>query len=212
MAFNTIDLNNGFESIAVEGFKFKKEVMGYSWERENSDKMDRIVIGYGGYSDSFKIYTPIVGIFFKKVEEVLKPAYELSKVKGLYNHTTIHKSLINIEGIDYKIFDNEINSNKMFERVATEIEKLILKGALPFFEKYQSLKAVFEETEKMDIEKMSNFIGQPLPFRRMIIKKLCNDPSYENYYKLILDFYKAEGAENEVKLTEHLYNLLQDKL
>jgi hypothetical protein len=71
---------------------------------------------------------------------------------------------------------------------------------------------VFEESEKMSIEQMSNFIGQPLPFRRMIIKKLCNDVGYEEYCKLILDFYRAEGAKAEVKLVEQLQRVLDHNM
>ncbi|WP_205728977.1 hypothetical protein [Flagellimonas onchidii] len=33
---------------------------------------------------------------------------------------------------------------------------------------------------------MVNFIEHPLPFRRMIIKKLVNDPNYEAYSQQIV--------------------------
>lgn len=205
MAFNTNDLDKSFESFSVEGFRFRKEVMGYSWSIENSDRIEKIIIGYGGYPDSFRIYTPVVETSFHEVEFLLERVYKQSKVQGLYNHTTIHQSLINIVGVNYQLFETEINNDDTFNLVASEIKKMIQNGAIPFFKKYQTLNAVFEYTEKMPIEQMSNFIGQPLPFRRLIIKKLCNDSTYEEYYKLIIDFYRAEGAKEEVKLAEQLH-------
>ena len=52
MAFNTYDLDSGFESLEVENFFFKKEIMGYSWTRIRDNKIERIIIGYKGYNDS----------------------------------------------------------------------------------------------------------------------------------------------------------------
>jgi hypothetical protein len=206
MIYNKLDFDKHISTLGIEEFEIRNAVQAYLFVRRKSDRTETMTISYKDYSPhGFYIAGLSVDIFFNSVEQVLKRAYERSKVKGLYNHTTIHQSLINIVGVNYQLFETEINNDDTFNLVAPEIKKMIENGVIPFFEKYQTLNAVFEDTEKMPIEQMSNFIGQPLPFRRLIIKKLCNDSTYEKYYKLIIDFYRAEDAKEEVKLAEQLH-------
>ncbi|QPH39438.1 hypothetical protein [Pedobacter endophyticus] len=34
MAFNKKELDQSFKQISIDGFTFKKEIMGYSWSKE----------------------------------------------------------------------------------------------------------------------------------------------------------------------------------
>ena len=208
MVYTRASFNGHVKSIVPDGFsQVGSESM---FERIFADRKEVI---YYSHSDYFPhgVYVQgvIVKTYFFKVEELLDKMFIASSVKNSYGDTgTISKSLINIEGINYKAFDIEIKDDDTFSSVASEIKKLIQKGAMPFFERYQTLQVVFEETENMPIEQMSNFIGQPLPFRRMMIKKLCNDPGYEGYYKLVTEFYGAEKSKEELSLASHLHQLL----
>jgi hypothetical protein len=212
MVYNKSDFNKKINTLKPIGFESYTNFGSTRFVKKEDKRVLTIAIGYNEYfPHSADVKGISVDISFNEVEEVLRPVFKQSKVKGLYNDTTIHQSLIDVEGVNYKLFETEINNDDTFNMVAPEIKKMMVNGAIPFFERYQTVRAVFEDTEKMPIEQMSNFIGQPLPFRRLIIKKLCNDVGYEEYYKLIVNFYRAEGANGEVKLAEQLHRLLQGK-
>ncbi len=57
---------------------------------------------------------------------------------------------------------------------------------MQFFADFSELQEVFNHSESLSIADMVNFIEHPLPFRRMIIKKLVNDPNYEAYSQQIV--------------------------
>jgi hypothetical protein len=111
-------------------------------------------------------------------------------IQQRYGNCTIHTALHNIKGIDYSKFNIEIQDEASFQIVAEEIKKIVKYGAMPFFEKYQTLEKVWEDMENMEGREMANFIAQPLPIRRMIIKKLCKDKDYEQYAMSIINYCK----------------------
>jgi hypothetical protein len=213
MVYNKSDFEKKINTLKPIGFESYTNFGSTRFVRREDRRVLTIAIGYNEYfPHSIDVKGISVDISFNEVEAVLGSTYKQSKVKGLYNDTTVHQSLINIEGVNYKLFHTEINNDDTFNLVAREIKKLIERGAIPFFGRYITLSSVFEETEKMSIEQMSNFIGQPLPFRRMIIKKLCNDIGYQEYYNLVWGFYRAECAEEEVELAERLHRILQENV
>jgi hypothetical protein len=208
MAFNTGDLDKGFEIIKIDEFSFNKEIMGYSWTRTKANRIERVMIGYGGYPDSFKIYTPVVNIYFSEVENVFekfKKEHCLNKFTG---NSTIQKSFYKLPNVDSTKLKTEIKDLNTFNEVAIELKKIIEDGALPFFEKFNNVNAVFEESEKMAREELRNFIVQPLPQRRMVIKKLCNDPNYQDYTTRLIDYYKSE-KDDDLKEIEDLDDFLK---
>ena len=209
MAFNKKELDNSFKSIMIDGFKFKKEIMGFSWTKEYSNRIEKIIIGYRGYPDSYVAYTPTASVYFEEVERFLLESFNKTGIVSRWGDTgTITKAFVNLQDVDYSVFNTEINNEARFMKVATEIEKIINAGALPFFEKYNTLEKIWEESEKMALEEMANFIGQPLPQRRMIIKKLCKDPQFEEYAKMVVDFYEKE-KDQDVPIVKQLYHDLK---
>ena len=195
MIYSKDELDDSFKNLNFEGYNFKKEIMGYSWTKDFPDRIERISIGYRGYPNSYYVYTPFVEIYFKIVEDIIEKFMIDFFPDKDYGNGTIHKSFVKLPNIDYSKFELEIKDQDSFDEVANEIKKIFEKGIVPFFEKYSTLKTVFEETEIMPIEELRNFIVQPLPKRRMVIKKVCNDENYQDYVDRIINYYKSENDE-----------------
>jgi hypothetical protein len=193
MVYNKEYFSSQVDTIIPSGFK---RIIKYEnvFIRELNDRTERIdYTGRNYFPHGVYFQGVIISISFNSVEYVLKQVLDKYQIKQRYGDSTIHAVLHNVEGIDYSKFDTEINDDASFQIVAREIVNIVEKGALPFFEKYNTLEKVFDETEKMPISEMANFIGQPLPQRRMIIKKLCMDPNYGEYVKQVTDYYRSEN-------------------
>jgi hypothetical protein len=209
MVYTTEAFKGHLKSITPTGFSQVANKSTY--ERIFSDRREVISFSHNDYfPHSVYIKGVVVKTYFFAVETRMIEMFASSAVDNVFGDTgTISHVLLDVPGVNYNAFDIEIFDDVTFGQVAIELTKLVYNGAIPFFEKHKTLAAVFDETEKMPITQMSNFIGQPLPFRRLIIKKLCHDVQYEEYYRMILDFYNAEGEKEQVKLAQQLYGLLQ---
>ncbi len=210
MAFNNSDLDKSFRSIEIDGFELKNEIMGYSWTQVFQDRSYKMNIGYSGYPNSYRIYTPSAYIYFDKIEKVLLESFNKTKIISRWGETgTVRKVFVNLPAIDYTLFDTDIDNEFTFNKVANEIRKIINSDVLTFFEQYNTLEKVWVDLEQMKLEEMVNFIGQPLPFRRMIIKKLCNDKNFENYATQIIDNYERKKLP-ELAVLKELYQTLKE--
>lgn len=190
--------------IEIDDFKIKSGIQAYQFIRKEDVLTKVITISYRDYTPhGFYIDGVTVKIFFNNVETILENTYKSIKMKNRHGITgTIHQSLINLSGIDYTVFKTQIDDKKSFQVVAKQIKNIIKEGALPFFKQFNSLHKIFEYTESQSIEDMSNFIGQPLPQRRMIIKKLCGDEDYKDYVKKLCDYYKEKNNSDLLIIQE----------
>lgn len=209
MSFLIKDLELALKSISLDEFKLKKVIGGYQWVQELPNRTNIIGVGHSGYPNLYRTSKPHSEIFFNNVETLLDKAYRESSVKRRHGkHPTIRGDERNIAGIDYKVFDIPIKDKFDYPQVLNEVKKIIEQYALPFFEQYNTLEKVWEATEKKEMNELINFIGQPLPHRRMIIKKLCNDPNYEDYAQMVLDYLKKEN-DPEFPVVQYIYDNLQ---
>ncbi|HEY9007323.1 MAG TPA: hypothetical protein VIM75_14380 [Ohtaekwangia sp.] len=213
MIYSSEDFKRDIHQIGLKDFELKGVVQGWLFVRDQHDRSEIITLSYRDYaSHSFYIDGVSVEIYFNEVESIFESAAKKIKPKGVYHNTTVQKSLVGAEGINYKALETEINSSSAFSTVRGEIELLIKNFALPFFEKYKTVQNVFEESEKMAIGQMASFIGQPLPFRRMIIKKLCHDLNYETYCKKFEEHLINTSSKDDLIFMKFLRELLETGL
>lgn len=210
MAYSKENFRKHIETLQIEGFKLKSAVQAFLMIRQKNDRKETITISYRDYAPhGFYIDGVSSDIYFEEVENILALTNEKLNIKGRYGKTgTIQKVFTKVPNVNYSFFESEINSDFTFNQVAVEVEKIIMFGAFPFFDQFSTLQDVFEESEKMALEEMVNFIGQPLPQRRMIIKKLCKDPRFEEYAKMVIDFYEKEKDIDE-PIVRQLYHDLK---
>jgi hypothetical protein len=203
MAFNKKELDQSFKSFSIDGFIFKKEIMGYSWTKEYSNRKEKIIIGYRGYPDSYVIYTPTVDIYFPEVENIINPLLDKFNIQNRYGNTTIQKSLIKIVGVDYSKLETEINNQSTFDMVTDEINKIISLGAMPFFEKYTSLKTVNEDLSEMSEDELSNFISGIIGVKLPLIKKLTYSSDFNTELLERNAFYIGEALKYPQYFKDH---------
>jgi hypothetical protein len=174
--------------ITDNGFKYKKEIKGFSWTRRYQDRREEIVIGYGTfYPNMFQIYSPSVYIYFDIVENIIKESVRECNIEKTWGDGgTIHTTLNGVLDIDYNVFKTKISDENNFKLVSDEIINLVGKGAVPFFEKYNSLKKVHDYAITLQEDDYPNFFGDNGSFKLMIIKKLLNKTDYETYSEKII--------------------------
>ena len=186
MAFNNTDLDNSFKSIEIDGFIINKEIMGYSWTQWYEDRSNRIIIGYGGYPDAYRIYTPTADIYFDEVENYLSPFYKKHNIQET-SQSTIRKVFQDLKDVNCTILETKIKDDESFNTVKREIQKIINEGALPFIKKYSSLKSVSELLAFKSAEEIVTYIqGAKLLPKTVLILKLSGHPQFK---EKLIEFY-----------------------
>lgn len=181
MAFNKKELDESFKQIYIDGFTFKKEIMGYSWSKEYSNRKEIIIIGYRGYPDSYVVYTPTVDIYFPEVENILEQ-YDL----GEENKSAFGKAFQDLQNIDYEKLATEINSNETFSVVKNLVEDIIEKGVKPFLFRFTTLNEIANFlADKKPVEIVPYIQGSILYPKTVLIMKLAN---HADFKKRLIEF------------------------
>jgi hypothetical protein len=211
MIFTKEDLKKSVEQIMPKGYTIKQYFGAIQFLKRESQRDLRMGISYNEYPGSY--YPKGMGAYirFNDVEDILNKVLDKYKIQQRYGNETIRSVLFNLEGVDYSKFEAEIHDDESFQIVAEEIKKIVKYGAMPFFERYQTLEEVLVDMEKMEGREMANFITQPLPIRRMIIKKLCKDKDYEQYAMSIINYCKNKDITKSptALLVEKVYRELE---
>ena len=201
MVYNKSDFKKHIETIEINGFKIRSAVQAYLLEQKKNNRIETITISYCSYAPhGFYVDGISASIYFNEVEEIIAKFLEKHQVKSHYGNATIQKSFVGLKDVDYSKFELEINNEESFNAVAEEIKKIINFAVIPFFEKLKTVRDVWLATEEMPIKEMARFIVQPLPQRRMVIKYLCDDPTYNNYVEWLIEYLKSENDNNWIEI------------
>lgn len=107
----------------------------------------------------------------------------------------------------------ELISDDDVNKVALVVTNMIEGYYGPMFERFSNLKTIDEEIiQKVSHDELINYISQPMPFKKMIIMKICNNPDYENYRDWFQDVLKKSTNEEEEKKYYKLFIDLRDYL
>lgn len=196
------------ENNVPQTFNFKKDGNSITLFYNTSNKIDEIVFGWIKTSYGYYLRKPVLRIKVKDVENIISVFNKHNSLKTFYSDSTIHGISKYEYEFDYSFCEKEILVNEDFFDVSKGINKFYEIVAMPFFERFNTIQQIFEETEKMPIDEMAKFITQPLPQRRMVIKWLCKDIKYQDYVDMVIDYYKSEN-DNTWKEIELLDNYLK---
>jgi hypothetical protein len=193
MIYSKRDFEIQMKTLPFDGFEFRKEVQGFIWKQKvDDDRVNQIILGYKSYPGCFYLQTPSIAVIFLEIENQVNALYDKYEIKSRYGDQTIHANLGNMKEINYEIFNTEINSRETFNIVASEIEKIVSNGALPFFEKYKDVKTVSEEISKMSEDEISNFVSGIVGIKVPLIKKLGQSSDYLSELQQRKKFYSEE--------------------
>jgi len=201
MAYNKKELDNSFISIKINGFNFKKEIMGYSWTKQYSNRIERIIIGYRGYPDSYVAYTPTISIYFPEVEDILT-RYGLSEEYK----STFGKVFQDLNEVDYEKLNTGINSEETFNLVKNVVEDILEKRVMPFFTQFALLEEIANFLSDKKVEEIVPYIqGSILLPKTVLIMKLANHPHFK---KRLVEF---RNVLLEYANTNNKYQILLNK-
>jgi hypothetical protein len=203
-----------FDKFVINDFTYKKERKGFTWTKKEPNKTSRIILPYlDSYPNCIKLQPITVEIYFDEIENIfnnlLKDNIELNQFgkRGSINKIFSNNKYF-IENIRAKKIENEND----FKLIGINLNIFINEYVLPFINKYNNIIDIFLESEKMEMTDLIDFIEQPLPLRRMIIKKLSNDPNYEAYAKTMIDYFEKDKSFNidYSPIMESLYEKLRN--
>lgn len=193
MVYNQIDFKKHIETIQIDGFKLKSAVQAYIFVRNQSDRTEAITLSYRSYAPhGFYIDGVSADIYFNEVEETINPLLDKYNIENRYGNTTIQKSLIGIDGVDYSKLELEINDESTFDTVIQEVKKIISLGALPFFDQYNKLNDVAQSIKSMSEDELSNFISGIVGIKTPLIKKLTQSDNFITELQNRNEFYINE--------------------
>jgi len=167
-----------------------------------------IAIGLIAYPDVIKIQEGCsVMKKFDEVESVLLPVLSKHDINIGFWKSTIFK--------DFNIGQHEFNKHDLraVEAIFNEIKSLSYIQGTQFLNLFKKLDQVYEASERMEVKEMVNFISQPLPLRRMVIKKLCEDNGFDDFCNKYIESAKQKARSSQFKgydlAAQELYNTLR---
>jgi len=209
MAFNKKELDQSFKMISINGFTFKKEIMGYSWTKEYPNREEKMIIGYRGYPDAYVAYTPTVSIYFPEVENVLEQ-HDLREE----HKSTFGKAFQDLQGVDYKKLSTEINSDESFAIVKNIIEDVLEKGVKPFMSRFTTLEEIADFLADKKFEEIVPYIqGAILLPKTVLIMKLAKHPDFKKRlveFRNVLLEYASTNNKYQILLNKYDLLFLED--
>jgi hypothetical protein len=185
--------NNYLSKLVDESFVFIPD--WGKWEKQKENRIERLNISYREYSGNYYVEGMSSSIIFSDVEDILNEILNKYNIQQRYGDKTIRHSLHNIEGIDYSKFEAKIHDESSFQVVAEEIKKIVEYGAMPFFEKYQTLEKIHNHAKQLSLDEYSQFFSGYGSFKMMIIKRLLKINDYEDYSKKIVQDWIRTARE-----------------
>lgn len=196
------------------GFAVDDSSKGLGFIRPTEQGKEFISFAILNYGHKHHVRVPIGSKRFNKVEDIL---FEVLHLPDEDKDTSTIYPLGEYDGkmddvlpgpLDY--VQNEDDVRKVIDIMKTYIKEYIL----PFFTKYPTLKEVDAKVRQIPIVELHKFIGQEVIGRRMIIMKLVDNPNYEEYVEMILDYFLADGqrGKSDAKIDLEKYTKLRDYL
>lgn len=169
-----------------------------------------IAVGLITYPGSIKLHeTCAIYKRFDEVESILQPILNKHNINLGFWKSTIFKPF----KVDQYEFDKR--DFTAIRGAFENIKSIGLSQRVEFLDLYKELNQVYEVSEAMEVKEMIGFISQPLPLRRMVIKKLCNDSGFEGFCSQYIESAqkKAKTKPSQFKgydkAAEELYSILK---
>lgn len=205
--YNKENLLNHIQKVKPEGFGLLKDSFGYV----SSDVEQKVIylatreyFPHGAY-----IFGASAHITFNEIENKLKPLYLAQGVKNSDVYT-IKNSLVNIEGVDYNLLDQEIDDDNSFARISGELKKLI-DAALLFFDKLNTIEDVANFLADKEPKEIVPFIQGTILFpKTILILEFADHPKFEEkrdeFYELLKkQATKRKQTEVDLRVFEKLF-------
>lgn len=215
--YNREDLKVHLELIKPAGFTLESFEDEFYYTKQEVEIKIILTPSYSVYFPSDIIFNSLsVDVLFNNVEQIFHDVYVNNTYvyfKHFLNETPTFKK--NFHSVLTQINKDKLKSTQVSDESTFYIVKPILEqminAALSFVNQNQTLQNFYDLAESMPIMEQANFYSQPLPERKLIIKKLLNVSDYHNYATQLISYHTQEGEMDEVNflqaLKTHLDNL-----
>jgi hypothetical protein len=185
MVYNKTDFKSHISTLQIEDFKFKSAVQAYLFVRTKPNRTETITISYKDYAPhGFYIAGVSAEIFLNEIEIILTPLLSKHGVKEVFQ-STIGKSFQGMSGVNYEVFNIEINNERTFGEVITEVKKIIDQFALPFLE--ASLQTIANLLADKKPEEIVPYIQGPILLPKTVL--ILKEAKHPEYKKKLSEFY-----------------------
>lgn len=185
MVYNKAEFKNHIGTLQIEGFKLKSAVQAYLFIRKTPNRTETITLSYRDYAPhGFYIDGVSAEILLNEIEDILAPLLSKHGVKEVFQ-STIGKSFQGISGVNYEVFDIEINNEQTFGEVIIEVKKIIDQFALPFLE--ASLESIANLLADKKPEEIVRYIQGPILLPKAVL--ILREAKHPQYKKMASEFY-----------------------
>jgi hypothetical protein len=140
-------------------------------------------------------------IYFKQIDDVLNPLLVKHKMIAFYSEE--NNCTILLKRVEPDLFSQTLNPTypKVIDSEADIIS--LLKDmneytenvAEPFFEKWSDLRVLNDFMETVPQMELENYINNGV-YAKALVYKLCNNPSFEEYFNLIYKYTVRRYIDN----------------
>lgn len=155
-----------------------------------------------------------VGICFTEVEQIFHQVWKtfpnINFGHSLTSETFdkgFREDIIGESGYDF-LYDNPVSNTASFNEVYPYLNQL-MNAAVNFVNQYTTLQSLYNYGEGLTAgRERASFYNQPLPPRKMIIKKLLNISDYSTYSADVVNYYSQQPDVEEAAFLQALKNYL----
>lgn len=204
MGFLKKDLETDLRKLVNQEFLTQKSSGGIIFTKNYNDRINNISFSFTGYPNMYKVSPPVVSIQFIKVESIIKEALYFLNLDDHIVGSTIKKVCLDIPNVNYEVFDIFMKEQSDFDLVRDDIQKALVLGAYPFFDKFDSLEKLSKLIDLNNLpDNIHIFIPQLTPIKLLLIKIISNDKDWEDYFKLQKDWYHSEVYKYPQHFKDH---------
>ncbi len=164
-------------SVYLKGFDTELKEDGILWKKIIEGKCFSVFIGYSGYPGRYFLQPPFASISFNIVEDKMINLSIPSKF--IYNKFTC-RILYDQKLNDLGLSDISISSTADFI-ISMQILNKFLIEVNEFFNSMYSLNNVLQKLNSLEMKDAINFLGQPLPLRKLVLLYLTDKEEYIAY-------------------------------
>lgn len=208
--YNRVDLQAHLELIKPAGFSLESFEDDFYFTKHEVDRKIIIKSSHGIYFPSHVNFNGVIlKVIYHNVEQIFNEVY-INNTNVYFKHilnetTTFNKSFYSVlsQTDKDKLKTNEVYDDSSFFIIKSILEQMI-NAALSFLNQNQTLQSFYDLGETMPIIEQANFYSQPLPERKLIIKKILNKPDYNSYASELINYHTQEGDIDEVNFLQAL--------
>ena len=214
--YNKENLQVHLELLKPSGYLLESFENEFFYSKTESQRKITIVPYYDEYFPHDVIFRSVsIKVLFYDVEQIFNDVY-INNSNVDFKHFLNKTPSFSEDFSDVlSTFDNEkLETTKVFNDSTFYLVKPLLQqmitAAVNFVNQNQTLQDFYSLAELMDIEQQANFYTQPLPERKLIIKKILSISDYNSYATQLLNYYNQEGEIEDANFLQALKNHLDN--